>query len=660
MPSKDALIVEAPMGEPGHYIVKPNYIRGPRTKTVDKLAYYQCMQCGEYKRKNAFSAVASDEMRAHHQRCRACKEEHGRVLKSIRHDDGTFEFTFRSKDQYQTRREEKELKKRGEALRRGETRKRREQREKEASEKRRDHMRKVQADKRRKQLEEAAAKASENEAARELASRELSRRHLIPFIKRMKPKYDAGWVHKDVAMRLERFSQQVKEGLSPRLMLQMPPRVGKSEEASIQFPSWHLGRCPEHEIIMTTYSGTLATGFSRKVRANIRDPDYSAVFPGTKVDRENSNAEGWMTTKGGGFVPSGVGGPITGKGAHILIIDDPVKNAEEAESATMRENIYEWYQSTAYTRLAPGGGVLIIQTRWHLDDLSGRLEHLMSKEAGDEFEIVRYPAIAVEKEEYRDIGEALHPSRYDEQALARIERAVGPRVWAALYQQNPIMEDARYFDIDTDIMYYTPEERPEKLIYYSAWDLAISKNDRADYTVGLVFGVDEDLDIWLVQMVRRRMDGEEIVEAILDAHELWDTELDGIEKGHIQLAIGAFLDQRVEERELIGFTAEELPPGRQDKELRARPTQALLKQHRIHFPAQAAWLEPLLAEMKEFPFNRNHDDCVDALAWVGRMLAVIDGPTDTKKERKKRAPQSFRDKLNKVHRTNQRKSAMAA
>lgn len=197
------------------------------------------------------------------------------------------------------------------------------------------------------------------EGQRELAERELSRRRLLPFTKTFVPKYQAGWFHKDLCLRLEQFSSDVIAMKEPRLILTVPPRHGKSEVASRRFPAWHLGRAPDHEFIACSYSGTLAMGFSRAVRGTIREPAYQHLF-GTRLDPDSQSVETWRTVQGGGYLAAGVGGPITGNGAHILLIDDPVKNREDAESAAARRNLWDWYTSTAYTRLAPGGGVILI------------------------------------------------------------------------------------------------------------------------------------------------------------------------------------------------------------------------------------------------------------------------------------------------------------
>src|SRR5690606_32030379 len=298
------------------------------------------------------------------------------------------------------------------------------------------------------------------EAARqELARRELAKNHLLPFILRFNATYQPGWVHKDICDKLEWFSAAVAAGESPRLMIFMPPRHGKSEIGSRNFPAWHLGRYPHHEFIGCSYGSDLANGFSRKVRDLVKDTAYSAVFDQCAINKDSQSVEAWLTTKGGGYAAAGVGGPITGRGAHVLLIDDPIKNREDAESAQKREAVWDWYTSTAYTRLAPGGGVLLILTRWHDDDLAGRLLKKMAEGEGDQWVVVEYPAQAVHDELFRKAGEPLHPARYDHDALERIKRAVGPRDWQALYQQNPTPEDGDYFNKDM-FQWYGPQDIP--------------------------------------------------------------------------------------------------------------------------------------------------------------------------------------------------------
>lgn len=491
-------------------------------------------------------------------------------------------------------------------------------------------------------------------AQKELAARFLSRKRFLPFVERVNNEYEAGWVHRDICKRLEKFSQDVIDKKGPRLILQVPPRHGKSTLASIAFPAWHLGNNPAHEFISVAYSASLSMGFSRKVRDMLRDTSYKNVFK-TRLDPQSQSAEAWLTTEGGGFVAAGVGGGITGRGAHVLVIDDPVKNREEAESQYNRESTWDWYTSTAYTRLAPGGGVLVIMTRWHDDDLAGRLL-TQAEEGGDQWELISYPAIAEEDEEFRNAGEALHPARYDIEALKRINKAVGPRDWAALYQQQPVGEEGDYFKRD-QIQYYNMADTDfGRMVFYQAWDLAIGKGDRNDFTVGITVGVDEFDNMYVVDIMRGKYDGFQIVENILDFADQWSPRAVGVEKGHLSMAIGPFLEKRVRERRAFQHYIQDLTVGRRDKELRARAIQGRIQQGMVRFPRDADFTADLVGEMLRFPMG-THDDQVDALAWVGLMLAEM----DTYHAPAIPNPASWRDKLDALMRPERRdKSAMSA
>jgi predicted phage terminase large subunit-like protein len=482
----------------------------------------------------------------------------------------------------------------------------------------------------KKRLQEIADQEEQrevNEARRELAQRELCRKYLLASILRFNPAYLAGWVHKDICVRLERFMRDVEDGRNPRLMLQMPPRHGKSTIASQEFPAWVLGHHPEWEIMGCSYAESLALDFSRNVRERLRDPEYHVLFKDTRIDRENQNAQGWKTTKKGGFLPAGVGGAITGKGAHILIIDDPVKNSQEAESETTRESISNWYDSTAYTRLAPGGGVLIIQTRWHLDDLSGRLEYKMREGDGDVFEIVRYPATAVEDEKWRKKGDPLHEARYDANQLTMIRKAVGERTWSALYQQNPVPDEGAAFQ-QSMIQYYRADELPDELTKVTTWDLAIGQKEVNDRTVGLTWGKDIIGEYWFVDCRRGHFDAMEIVDEICDSFVKHKPILVGIEKDKVGQAVGSFLDTEIESRELYGLYIEELSPAREGNKLhRCRSLQGLMRRGKVHLPHpdDAPWVYEFVSELMQFPYGRR-DDHVDGAAWLALLASQTPAP----------------------------------
>lgn len=531
---------------------------------------------------------------------------------------------------------------------------------------RREHL-KLQAKKRsalaklKKQAEEKQAEEQEMSAAeaakQEMARRELSRKHLLPFIMRFNENYEPGWVHKDICDKLEWFSAAVAAKESPRLMIFMPPRHGKSEIGSRSFPAWHLGNFPEHEFIGCSYGSDLANGFSRKVRDLVKDPAYHAVFDKTRINKDSQSVENWLTTAGGGYAAAGVGGPITGRGAHALVIDDPLKNRADAESATNRDAIWDWYTSTAYTRLAPGGGVLLILTRWHDDDLAGRLLKKMAEGEGDEWVVVEYPAEAVTDELFRKQGEPLHPERYDAEALVRIKRAVGPRDWQALYQQNPTPEEGDYFNAGM-FKWYGPQDIPpyDKLNFYTAWDLAIGTKEQNDYSVGITVGVDQHDNTYVVDVQRGHWGPLEIVDKMLLVYKTWRPAITGVEKGHISMTLGPFLERRIREERLTSFYLEELNPGKRDKVARARSIQGRMQQGLVFFRKHCNVTAALQAEMMRFP-NGVHDDQVDAMAWLGLILSLMVSPREAKAPPKK----SWKDKLDKIARVSGgRKTHMSA
>ena len=465
-------------------------------------------------------------------------------------------------------------------------------------------------------------------------------------------------MHQDIARRLERFSDDVAKGLSPRLMILMPPRHGKSELASRMFPAWHLGRQPDHEIIACSYNVSLAMSFSRKVKEVLHDPSYQSVFDTRLHPDFQANEEWGINGTRGGYVAAGVGGGITGKGAHILLIDDPIKNAEEADSADVREKLWDWYGSTAYTRLAPGGGVLVIQTWWHDDDLAGRLQSAMADDPeADQFELVKYPAIA-EHDEYLDEetdmivdecpahgrfirakGDPLHPERYDLVKLQRIKKTIPPRFWAALYQQNPVPDDGAYFLKEHFRRAGLPQLKRSNV--YVAFDFAISEKKQNDYTVGVVGLQDEDDVLHVADMVRYKSgDGMFIVESILNLCQKWYSPglVVGFEDGQIYRAIESLLKKRMRER---GFypSIMVLKPIT-DKMARARPLQGRMQQGMVSFTDQGDWYDGARAEMLRFPAGV-HDDQVDAIAWMTTMAVGREPPQRPKDKPMK----SWRDKL---------------
>lgn len=486
----------------------------------------------------------------------------------------------------------------------------------------------------------AQAEKFRSDVKQVLLRRELARRRLLPFIQEFKVGYLAGWVHKDICLRLERFSEAVVRGEAPRLMLFMPPRSGKSEIISRNFPAWHLGRNPEHEIIACSYAASLANSFSRKVRDILRDPAYHAMFE-TRLDKESQAVENWLTNEGGGYVSAGVGGAIVGKGAHVLLIDDPTKGRDEAKSESVQESIRDWYTGSAYTRLTAGGGVLIIMQRWAEDDLAGWLLQTDEDNGGIEnWEVVRYPAIAEEDEMYRNRGDALHPDRYDEKAFERIRATLGERDWHALFQQNPLPDTGDYFKKNMFTM-VGPETVPDisLLKVYAAWDLAVGQKEANDFSVGVYVGVDDRSKIWVLHVEKLKVDTLELCDKILDLHNMYKPIATGMEHGQISMAIGPFMEVRCKERGIFPYF-EELKPGRKDKEARANNIRGRMQQGMVLFPKGNMDVAELISECLKFP-NGKHDDAVDAISYIGILLHTLSSykaPPKAKKE-------SWRDKF---------------
>ena len=505
-----------------------------------------------------------------------------------------------------------------------------------------------------------ARKTAEEKAQIELYKRELARRHLLAFVMRYEPDYLAGWVHKQICEELMQFLDDVVAKKSPRLMITMPPRHGKSMLSSQYWPAWAIGKYPWLEFINTSYAQSLQMDFSRKIQELVKSDDYHLLFGNLGVTKKNEAIERWSVydfdeqkRTGGGVLAAGIGGPISGRGAHVFLIDDPVKNREEAESVTLRETAKSWYSSTAYTRLAPGAGVVVIQTRWHDDDLSGHLLSEMREaekemyeadgtewpEDADRWKIVDFPAIATQDEKYRLKGEALHPERYDLKALRKIKRTLAPRDWAALYQQNPQVEEGAYFQKKYFKTY--KGDPPEFLDIFCAGDLAISKKEHADWSVFYVVGLSQSGNLYMLEEYRGRWDAKEIIDVMFQIHKKWKPRHFGLEKGQISLTLDAFLASRMREEGIHDLFVEELPPGKQDKELRARIIQGLMAHGKVYWPEGALWVDAAMNEMLRFPSGVK-DDRVDAVAWIGKMIA---GATYVGEGRPKKQDKSWRKKL---------------
>lgn len=446
----------------------------------------------------------------------------------------------------------------------------------------------------------------------------LASRSLLRFTEYTNPLYQRARHHELIAGKLE----AVERGEIDRLMIFMPPRHGKSELASKRFPAWCLGRNPRRQIIAASYNSDLASDFGRNVRNIVAEPEFGQVFPNVSLAPDSQAANRMNTNHGGTYVAAGVGTAVTGRGADIALIDDPFKDREEADSERRREVVWDWYRSTLFTRLMPGGAIVLIQTRWHEDDLAGRL---LAQE-GDQWEVLELPAL--------EDGKALWPEWYDVPVLERIKATIGPREWSALYQQRPQPDEGTFFKRE---WFRTWDKLPE-LRYYGTSDYAVTDGG-GDYTVHRVWGMAPNGDVYRVDGWRGQTASDEWLERKLDLIAKYKPLCWFGEGGVIQKAIEPMLKRRMRERNV--FCRLEWLPSVADKPTRARSFQAMAATGRVHFEPGAD-----ISEFLVFPAGK-HDDEVDTASLIGRAIdqahpaIVTERPKEKPRDRWDRA---LRDK----------------
>jgi len=361
-------------------------------------------------------------------------------------------------------------------------------------------------------------------------------------------------------------------------------------------------------VISASYNLDKAQEFGGEVRDILRSAEYQTLFPGVGL-KEDTRAKGfWRTEQGGFYIAAGVGTALTGRGTvgPIALIDDPIKDREEADSETRRETIKNWYSSVVLSRFPRA--IIVIQTRWHEDDLSGWLLS-EAKNGGDQWELLTLPAIS-------DDGVALWPEFYPIEVLERLRKSTIPRDWSALYQQQPAPDSGDYFKRDW-FRFYT--EPPKHLRTYGASDYAVTA-DGGDYTVHVVAGVDPDDNLYVLDVWRSRSESHIWVESFLDmvaAHKPLNW---GEEQGQIIKSLGPFIDKRMRERRV--YCRREQMASVADKPTRCRSFQARAAMGKVYLPHAAPWVADFMAELLVFPAGK-HDDQVDAIGLIGRMLDTM-------------------------------------
>lgn len=405
--------------------------------------------------------------------------------------------------------------------------------------------------------------------------------------------------------------EEVVSGKIDRLMVFMPPGSAKSTYTSVLFPPYILAQDPKLTVIAASHTVELAERFGRRVRNLVAE--HSNVL-GFSLADDSQAAGRWDTDAGGEYFAAGVRGPITGRRADLALIDDPVKSREEADSDVIRERVKDWWRNDLYTRLKPGGRVILIQTRWHEDDLGGWLLE-EEKRGGDKWEVLSLPAVAAEDDPLgRKLGEALWPEWQDSNALQRVRDAVGPRTWSALYQQRPQPDEGTYFQ-RAWFKRFAPSAKPANLHIYGTSDYAVTE-DGGDFSVHRVWGVDPAGGLWLLTGWRGQATADIWIEKQIDLIQAYKPLAWFGEAGVIAKTIEPMLRRRLIERGL-GCRLEWLP-SISDKPTRARGFQARAAMGKVSLPDGIEG-DAILDEYLRFPTGK-HDDDVDAASLIGRAL----------------------------------------
>lgn len=448
-----------------------------------------------------------------------------------------------------------------------------------------------------------------------------------------KSRYEDEAFHRAVAKELERLIngelKNVDGSTCNQLIFVMPPRHGKTQLTTKNLSAWVSGKFPHWDIGVASYSDTMAQDMGADTRAILTSMQHRQVFPDYKLRRGGSAKDNIQTAEGGRLVFVGRGGALTGRGMHVGIGDDLFKDHEEARSQAVRDAAWNWFTKVFMTRRMGRKIVILTFTRWHSDDIIGRITdpenpHYNAIEA-EKWKIIRLPAIAEDDDPLgRKPGEPLWPARYDLDFLES-QRRLDPLGFEALYQQSPTVADGTLFRRET-IQFYRPEDLPSDMRVYCASDHAVGTNQRNDPSCFIKVGVDRQSNIYLLDCIWQRMPTDEAVDKMLAMAAtgqrplLW-----WAERGHISKSIGPFLRKRMEETGNYINLVEVTPAV--DKETRAQSIAARVAMGKVFFPKVSWWTEKAINEMMAFP-NGTRDDFVDALAYIGLGLGHQFGPSE--------------------------------
>jgi predicted phage terminase large subunit-like protein len=466
------------------------------------------------------------------------------------------------------------------------------------------------------------AEAELNAAELDLLNGELHRRSLVDYVRDCYPSFELADWQVELCDRLQMFVERIEDQKSPRIMVHVPPQCGKTTIVSRAFIAWVAGLHPEWDGIMASYAQSMSRKNSRWVRNRLRNEDHQRYFPKCRLAEDSQSIEDMNLTTGCQIISRGIGGGSSGNPAMWVVVDDPFADRAAAESMVIRDNVEDWYTGTAIARLGPGAGVLIMHTRWHLDDLCGRL--LKKAKDGKDDELVdKWEEIVFPAEWTKDAprkfygfdakGRGWLQGRFRPQDLQKKKANLPPRDWLSLFQQTPVQEGGSVFEtkwINTG----TPQKKFTYL--YQAWDVAVTAKDkeRGDYSVGVCVGKDTLGRYWLIDVERGQWNSAQLVQKMMAfAKKHPSTQRIWVEGGPIGRAIEPWLRDRIKETGAL-FQLEIVPhSGRGDKVVRTGPVVAAMANGSFYVPTNAKWLPDLTEELGLFPYGL-HDDQVDALA----------------------------------------------
>ena len=453
-------------------------------------------------------------------------------------------------------------------------------------------------------------------------------------------RYEVQRFHAVIAAALE----ELEAGRYKRLIISLPPRHGKTQLASKMFPAWFIGRNPHLSLIFGTYNEKFSQDIGRAVRDIMLSPGYAQVFPNTQLKVDSQASDRLETISGGVMAFVGRGGTTTGRGGDALIIDDPLKDRQEADSPTIRDTLWQWFTQVIASRLMDESGrIMLIQTRWHQDDLVGRLTDPQNSyydpDEAKEWKVIDLPALAMDAKDPlgRKEGEALWPGRFGRGFLLGLQRR-DARGFSALYQGRPSPAGGTFFSVKW-LNTYRPQDLPINLRYYAASDHAVSLAQYADKTCLLMVGLDDEENIWVLpDCVWRSLNAEQCVEAMLRMMKAHRPLFWWAERSHISKSIGPFLRKRMLETQTFCSLIEMQPIA--DKQTRAQSIQGRMSMGKLRFPERAPWWPAARDQMLKFPYDQ-HDDFVDALAYVGLGLTLQVGAGPVKAREPERVEGTF-------------------